>query len=344
MNFNEYAIKFRSKAESENKNAEYIIKCLSYAQKLNDKGLPIIYTAEHFSQLVGIKTEYLYAMANCQAKYYRKFSIPKNNGSKRQISEPLPTLKNIQQFILQNILYKIPCSPYSKAFIRGRSLKDNAKFHRGQKVILKIDIKNYFGSLHGFEVYHFYQRLGYQEPLCILFTKLCILSNSLPQGAPTSPYLSNLLTIKLDDDIFGFCQQRDSLRYTRYADDITISGEFCAKEIIPSISKIIQDNCLSVNYNKIHVVGKHNQQVVTGVVVNEKLQAPKEYRRMIRLEIYYIKKHGLLNHINKKSPPVTDTKLYCQKLLGKINYCLQLNPKDTIMQEYKDYLIGLIKQ
>lgn len=341
MEFSVYRKKFIEAAKSEGKSEEYIDRCLCYAKPLLDRGLPVIFNAKHFSRLVGVKTEYLYIMANGSARFYRCFRIPKSNGQYRLISAPLPLLKDVQAFILENIICKIPCHPCAKAYIKGKSLKDNAKFHRSQDCLLKIDLKDYFPSLNSRQVYYLFVSLGYSKSLSGLLAGLCTLSNSLPQGAPTSPYLSNLLTTELDQQLFDFCQSNGALRYTRYADDISISGAFDAHEIIPQIYRIIRKNGLLPNAEKTHVLNRHVQQNVTGVVVNEKIQVPKKYRKRIRMEMHYIKTFGIAEHCARVEPQCSSED-YMMILLGRISYCLQINPKDNEMLGYKDALKSMM--
>lgn len=345
MDYNTYEKKFTEAALDEGKSTQYIGRCLHYARPLIEQGLPVIYNVDHFSKLVGVKAEYLYSMANGAKAFYRSFRIPKSNGKMRQISAPLPLLKDVQAFILSEILGKIPCHPCAKAYIKKHSLKDNAKFHRNQEKLLKIDIKDYFPSLKTERVYFFFQSLGYTKTLSGLFANLCTLSGGLPQGAPTSPYLSNLLTRPLDQQIYEYCRDNGALRYTRYADDISISGSFDSREVILKIYDTIERNGLKPNKEKTHVIGSHMQQNVTGIVVNKKLQVPKNYRKRIRLDVYYIKKFGIDEHVKRVSTntSVNDASRYLQQLLGRIAYCLQINPKDDEMREYKKYLLSIIK-
>lgn len=308
-----------------------------------DKRLPIIYDEKHFSQLVGINLDYLLSVANSSKHFYRYFTIPKSNGKVRKISEPLPVLKEAQYYILNNILKKIPCSIYAKAYKPGATLKGNAKFHRKQPILIKLDLKDYFPSLHESRVFQlFHQSFGYGKSVSILMSKVCTLDGGLPQGAPTSPYLSNLLTSELDEKIYEFCSNNGNIRYTRYADDISISGSMDPSYVISEISHIISENHLQLNKSKIAVVRQHKRQVVTGIVVNNKLQAPKNYRRSIRLEMYYCMKYGIDSHISRSTKILSsaiDRIKFCQSMLGKINYCLQLNSKDTEMQKYRDYIL-----
>lgn len=347
MNFASYEKAFIAEATKHKKSDEYIKKCLTYAKNLADKRLPIIYDEQHFSLLVGMGLDFLLSISNGQRNFYRYFTIPKGNGKMRKIAEPLPMLKEVQYYILHNILLKVPCSVYAKAYKAGASLKGNAKFHRNQPVLVKLDIKDYFPSLHETRVYQlFHNSLGYSESLSMLLMKLCTLNKGLPQGAPTSPYLSNLLTADMDDAIYRFCAENGNLRYTRYADDISISGDMRPSYVISEVSKIVAANQLMINKEKIVVVRQHDRQIVTGVVVNKKLQAPKDYRKSIRLEIHYCQKYGIDSHLQRRfeMSEKVDSIKYCQSMLGKINYCLQLNGKDMEMHGYREFMLEQLRK
>lgn len=345
--FSTYQRAFIAEARKHGKNDEYIEKCLVYAKNLTEKRLPVIYDEKHFSQLVGVNLEYLLSAANSQKHFYRHFTIPKRNGKARKISEPLPVLKDVQYYILNNILKKTSCSIYAKAYKSGATLKGNAKFHRKQPVLVKLDLKDYFNSLHESRVFQlFHESFGYGKSVSTLMSKLCTLDGGLPQGAPTSPYLSNLLTSKMDDEIYKFCSSNGNLRYTRYADDISISGSMNPSDIISGVSRIVSEHHLQINKSKTAVIRPHKRQVVTGVVVNNKIQAPKDYRRSIRFEMHFCMKYGVESHVSrsKKEPNNSvDSVKFCQSMLGKINYCLQLNNKDTEMQRYRDYMLKQLR-
>lgn len=344
MTFERYSKIFRDRALAMKKSEGYIKSCLSYAERLFENKLPVIYDDQHFSLLLGIRLDILLAISNAQNKFYRYFTIPKHNGERRPIAEPLPMLKEIQHFILTNILYKLSCSPYSKAYVQNSSIKENAKFHRNQHTLVKLDIQDYFNSLHESQVMSFFSSLGYSVSVSVLLTKLCTLNKGLPQGAPTSPYLSNLLTVNMDIAIYKHCSQYGNLRYTRYADDISISGEFDPAIIIRGVSKIVEASHLHINKQKTAVIGQQNKQIVTGIVVNDRLQAPKSYRRSIRIEMYYCMKHGVKSHL-KKSPKYLEKiceRKYCEIMLGKVNHCIKINKKDREMLIYRDYLLNEI--
>ncbi|MFK4786036.1 reverse transcriptase family protein [Fusobacterium sp. MFO224] len=317
-------------------NIEEIKKLLNYLEGLKTKNLPIIFDVVHFGSLVGYGSGYILGATNSPYKYYRKFKIPKKKkGEYREILEPLSGLKDIQTWILKNILEKNSLNPYVKSYVKDKGIKDNAKFHRQQKFLLKLDIKNYFPSFKFKKVYNYFLDLGYTKQVAILLSKLCYY-NGLPQGAPTSPLLSNLLTNRLDERISSFCKGK-RIRYTRYADDLTFSGEFEIGMIVNFVKKILMQEGFKLNADKIKVARKNQSQRVTGIVVNEKMQAPREFRKRIRQEIYYIKNYGLENHLERLKK-LEEKFFYVDKLIGKCNFVLYVNSKDEEVTGYRNYL------
>lgn len=341
MKWEEYKSKFYHFAIYEGKDQGYVDNCLKYAEKLFIKGLPVIYDQLHLSLLVGYEEIYLIKVSNSQELFYRKFEIPKkNNRDFRTISEPLPNLKNIQRWILSEILSKLEPSEYSKAFRSGFSIKDNARFHRKQTKLLTIDIKDYFGSIDFKKVYIFFLNLGYSKQVSVMLTNICTLNNGLPQGAPTSPMLSNLITKKLDQRIAGF-SKKHNIRYTRYADDLTFSGDFDEGYVIKLIKTILNSEGFTINDSKTRVRKKNQRQEVTGIVVNEKMQASRSYRRDFRQQMYYIKRYGLNSHVNRIE--VGNSLNYLYHLLGMANFIININPNDTETKEDYNYLKELLQ-
>lgn len=336
MQWDEYKKKYIATAEKEDFPDELIQKNLQYAHNLFVQQLPIIYDVNHFSQLVGIKHDYIYKITNSQKSGYRRFYIPKKTKGKRTINEPLPNLKIIQSWILVEILNHIETSMFAKAYKKNVSLKDNVKFHRGQKVVFKLDIENFFDNLKENKVLNLFLKLGYSKELSILFAKLCTLRKGLPQGAPTSASLSNILMKNFDNDISDFCKTH-KIRYTRYADDLTFSGDFEVSKLFHKVDKLLLKNGLKINKSKTNIMRQHKRQIVTGIVVNQKIKVPKKYRASIRQEVYYIKKFGLKEHIKRFNKDI-DTAYYIKSLKGRINYCLFIDPKDIEMKQYIDYI------
>ncbi|QWH98163.1 retron St85 family RNA-directed DNA polymerase [Bacillus mycoides] len=334
MNWKSYSEAFSKKAKQNKYDQNYINECLGYAKPLFEKKIPIIYNQEHLSLLVGYSEEYLLKVSNASDRFYRNFSVPKKNGSSRQIFEPLPNLKDIQRWILEEILYKCPISDYAKSYVPRRSTKDNARFHRRQKKVLTLDIKDFFPSIRFHKIYLFFFNLGYTESLSMMLANLCCLNGSLPQGAISSPALSNLIFKSFDKRISVFCKS-NNIRYTRYADDLTFSGDFQPGMLIKFVENILVPEGFQLNNKKTRVRLQHQRQEVTGIVVNQKLQAPRKMRRELRQKIHYIEKYGLDSHLERSQ--ITRVN-YIKHLLGIAHYIRHINPGDEKINSYIEKL------
>ncbi|GAC1303676.1 MAG: retron St85 family RNA-directed DNA polymerase [Mucilaginibacter sp.] len=334
MTFDNFEKNFRVKASKSGYSEDEILKCLNYAKPLLEKNLPIIYNTSNLSVLVGYKKVYLKRAALFTNFFYRRFAIKKKNNKLRNLSEPLPSLKEIQIWILNNILYNIPISKFAKAYVPNKNILDNTRYHRNKEKVLCLDIKDFFPSIKRASVENIFRGRGYSSNVSNLLSKLCCCDESLPQGAPTSPYLSNIYLNNFDLVISEYCIQK-SVRYTRYADDLTFSGDFDEQRLIDLTIKELEKIGLTLNQNKISVMGRDDRQLVTGLVVNKVIQIPRFQRDEIRKEIYYIQKFGLEEHLNR----IANTRSnYMKHLIGKIDYAVFINPKDEEMQDYKVYL------
>lgn len=340
MEWEKYEEKIRQKCKDDCRTEAFTKKYIQYAKTLFDKGLPVISSPSHFSMLVGMNHDYVCSMARAPAKFYRDFEIKKSNGKRRIISEPLPDLKFVQHWILQNILEKCPVSIYAKAFIKGKTLKSNAKFHRSQKVVVTMDVKDFFPSISFYGVFSIYLDMGYSKSVSRFLSNLCCYHESLPQGAPTSPYLSNLYMRKFDSEVTEYISAKH-IRYTRYADDLTFSGDINPHYLIHDISCLLYKYGLKINAQKTRVAYQSARQEVTGIVVNSHLQIPKNKRKEIRQQVYYIKKFGLDSHLNHIQEVRSN---YLNHLLGQINYALFINPKDEEMKTYYSYIKEIMKE
>ena len=320
MKWLNYSEEFRKLGYRNNFTKEEVDFLLGYAKRIYDNKVPIIYEQEHLALLVGYKYEYLLKISNAPQKFYRTFKVPKKAGGERDIAEPLPSLKDIQRWILDEILCKYPISNYAKAYARNHSIWENARFHLKQEILLTIDIKDFFPSLHIEKVFGVFLELGYSKAVATMLSNLCCLKGSLPQGAPTSPTLSNILMNNIDAQISSFIKT-EKIRYTRYADDMNFSGNLEPGMIIKFVRGVLHDEGLKVNENKIRVRRRGQRQEVTGVIVNEKLQAPKEMRRKLRQSVYYIEKYGLTSHLDKTENKKAN---HIYHLLGIANFILFL--------------------
>lgn len=272
---------------------------------------------------------------------YNTIYITKSNGKKREINKPDCFLKKFQKAIYKNILLHIPISDYAAAYKKGSSLKDSTAVHIGKPMVLKLDIKNFFGSILYKTVQEMFLKQGYDYFMATTLATLCCYKGSLPQGTSTSPAISNIVMREFDEKMAEFCNGKD-IAYTRYSDDMTFSGDFDKNEIISFAENNLADLGFILNKKKTRLIKQGQRQTVTGIVVNEKQQLPKDYRKQIRQEIYYCRKYSVKSHILHANltayiRPNGDVyyKEYLLNLYGRINYVLQINPVDSEMLEYK---------
>lgn len=335
-----YEQKFREKAKNHFLSRERIDELLSYSKNIFFKGFPIIYDTKHLSLLVGYEIEYIFRVYEKSFNFYRIFEIPKKNGESRLIAEPLPSLKEIQNWILNNIISKSSPSRFCKAYIKGHSIKSNAKFHKNKEIVLGIDISNYFPSITVDKVKTYFLSIGYNNEIATILSKLCCLDECLPQGAPTSPMLSNLITSEIDQRIYQLIKPL-KITYTRYADDLTFSGSFDVGFVINKVRNILQEFGFTVNHDKIRAQGRHQKQLVTGVVVNKKMQVDRKKRRNLRQIMFYINKFGFESHFAKLD---IRKKNYIEHLIGLANYILFINPNDYEVKRYLQELYEIKNQ
>lgn len=280
--------------------------------------------------------QYLYYINRTRRYHYRKKEIPKKDGSLRTILVPDNNLKNIQHIILYNHLEKLPISSYATAYHKGSKLIYNAQPHLNKKIILKMDISNFFSSITEDCVYlTIFNSSYFPAPIGKLLTSLCCYNGSIVQGTPAAPAIANLVMKNFDEKIGKWCCERE-ISYTRYCDDMTFSGSFSKQLIIEKVTNLLKKMNLYPNERKTIILPRNKNQTVTGITVNEKLQVPAQYRRELRKEIYYCNKFGVESHIKHCGLENKYTaESFLNKLNGKINYVLMINPNDKEFLKYK---------
>jgi len=286
---------------------------------------------------LGISAKTLYAVSNNISKHYHKAKLPKKSGGYRNLSVPDEVMKAIQRQISEVLLIHMPVSRYAKAYRFGSSTLRNAKHHVGKQVVLKLDILHFFDSVRYSTVKDkVFPEEIYAEPLRILLTMLCYHKDALPQGAPSSPAITNIILYEFDELVGQWCRER-GIAYTRYCDDMTFSGDFNPAEVIRFVRLELKKLGFLLNEQKNRIQRLGQQQTVTGIVVNEKLSIPADYRRKLRQELYYCRKFGIQEHLQKIGLEIPED-TYRMQLLGKVNYVLQLHPDDRDMLEAKKWL------
>ena len=231
---------------------------------------------------------------------YHEFTIPKKSGGVRVIQSPSTELKTIQRRILRRLLAGLKSHSAAVGFEQGKSIVTGARQHTGKAMVLHFDIIDFFPSTSRTRVYKYFRRIGWNRRVAKLLCRLVTYEDSLPQGAPTSPRLSNLINYLMDHCIEEFVAQFEGT-YTRYADDITISfsdPDCDLDEIIDGVFQYIRWNGYRPHLGKKLKISRRSQrQSVNGLVVNETVNLPRERRRWLRSI-----KHRAKTHWNSDEP------------------------------------------
>ena len=255
--------------------------------------------------LLGISPQLIVQICRNPYRHYRQYSLAKKGGGERIISSPRTFLKLIQQFLLDYFFSGLPVHQAVHSYRQGRSIISNASQHVRKTFVSNIDIAEYFGSITTAQINNTLLANGFVDKSSRMLAHLCTIDNTLPQGAPTSPALSNTFLFQFDEQMTRRCAEL-GLSYTRYADDMTISGD--EKEHIKIAIKFANkslntDFGLKLKREKIRIARFSGQQRVTGIVVNEAPRPPRKFRREVRAALHNASKAGTIqiDEINKLS-------------------------------------------
>jgi retron-type reverse transcriptase len=217
---------------------------------------------------------------------YDQFTIPKRSGGTRTILAPQPKLKALQRRVLRRLLGRLKAHPAAMGFERGRSIVINARPHLGAAVVLRMDLRGFFPSTATHRVREYFTAIGWGSEAVYLLVKWCTCDGGLPQGAPTSPRLSNLVNYQMDCRLHRLAGAVGAA-YTRYADDITFSFEADSHAAVAAAIRGTKEIVGEYGYRlhhkkKLSIRRRHQRQEVNGLVVNERIALPRETRRRLR--------------------------------------------------------------
>lgn len=248
-----------------------------------------------------------YANTSLTVDRYRTFTIPKKNGESRMLHAPTAKLKSLQR-CLKALLQSI-FEPHEAAtgFVLGKSIVDNARPHVEKPYVYNLDLKDFFTSIEFHRVkaclkLRPFDLTGTREPLAFLIANLCCVRDPsqpnrafLPQGAPTSPFLTNVVCQRLDKLLTGLARRFGAI-YTRYADDLTFSSYSniyrSGSEFRVELKRIIDDQRFTINLAKTRLQRPGYRQEVTGLVVNKRVNVSQNYLREVRQMLHLWKQHG----------------------------------------------------
>lgn len=289
---------------------------ISNVEKLTAQKLPVASTALELAALLKLPLGALRFLAFSRevstTSHYHRFTIPKKTGGERLISAPHRRLKAVQNWILLHMLDVLQLPEPAHGFVPGRSTVSNALPHVGAAIVVNVDLKDFFPTVTYRRIKGLFKQLGYSEEVATVLGLICSEPDiaeaeldgqryfvargprRLPQGAPTSPAITNLLCRRLDRRIGGWARKH-GFTYTRYADDLTVSSKDPAAPVgrmLAFLRKLVVSEGFAIHPDKVRVVRRGRRQEVTGVVVNERPGVPRDDLRRFRALLHHIEKDG----------------------------------------------------
>jgi RNA-directed DNA polymerase len=291
---------------------------LSDEDRLGELGLPVLHAPADVAAALGLSIRQLRWLAfhteAATRTHYVKFQVPKRSGGVRTLSAPHATLKRAQHWILEHVVGKFPVTDPAHGFVPGRGILSNAGPHVGKAVVVNLDLADFFPCVAFPRVRAAFERHGYSGSVATVFALLCTECprttatyagttyevatgpRGLPQGAPTSPALSNQAARRFDKRLAGLAAKL-GFAYTRYADDLTFSGGPEQNEkvgyLLARVRHLAAAERFTVNEKKTRVMRRNTAQCVTGVVVNDKPSVPRDLIRRLRAILHRAKRTGL---------------------------------------------------
>ncbi|MCP4132463.1 MAG: RNA-directed DNA polymerase [bacterium] len=287
--------------------------------KLKQLGLPVYETAaqlaEAFELTVGTLRFLAFSRDVSTTSHYVRFTIPKKSGGQRLISAPMPKLKTVQYRVLSEILEKISLHDAAHGFCPTRSIVSNARPHLGNDIVINMDLKDFFPTITYKRVKGVFSSFGYSEAIATILALLCtepeieevemdgkryfvsLGRRHLPQGAPTSPTISNIISRRLDKNLARLAEKHNAC-YTRYADDLTFSIKNASDpgcnpgSLLRQADYIVSREGFVVHPEKTRILRKSRRQEVTGITVNEKLNVSRKQLKNFRALLFQIEKDG----------------------------------------------------
>lgn len=272
---------------------------------------------DRLSKMLGMSIEELENFS----PQYKHGVIAKRSGGKRLIQMPNEQTKRLQRTLLDKLIARYKVHPSCRGFSRGSSVVTNAAAHIGRSTIIKLDITDFFPNTSVARIREFFLKTGWDVAAANVLTKIVGFDEGLPQGAPTSPGVSNIVNRFMDLRLNALAQSR-GMTYTRYADDLTFS---CATYSRQNIHKLLRTTGVilkgfgySLNTKKKRIIRNHRRQTVTGIVVNERLNLARPTRRWLRA-------------VHHRLESGTGSTLSHAEFTGWVSYLRMVNPDDPLV-------------
>jgi RNA-directed DNA polymerase len=337
-------------------------------KEMQSRQVPVVFSLMHLSVLSGVRWSRLRSIVRREQleSDYQVYPKRKSSGGQRWICVPATEVRAVQNWIANNILNSpgaVSClSEASRAYSKGSSIFRNAEQHAGAPWMVKIDIHNFFESVSERQIYWVFRKLGYPSLLSFEMARICTRvappavgrtrprdvkwrwnewerglqsapydasqSGHLPQGAPTSPMLSNLISVDLDRQVTAIVSGFGGV-YTRYADDLIVSFSSGSRAIcqlvLQRVRRVLGDHGFVLNRKKTHILGPGARKTVTGLVVNDvQPRLKRQTKNHIEVALHYIEEKGLIEHarfVQSKHPIA-----YLNHLSGLIEFARSIEP------------------
>ena len=274
----------------------------------------------HLAVQLNISADALIDVSERVAEFYHDFDRDVK-GKLRHLTMARPPLGPLQRRILDRILCRLPVSKHAYGAIKGRSIRDNAVVHASAPFLAKLDIRDFYPSIRYQRIHDFFIEQECSPDVARILTLLTTRKHALPLGTATSPFLADQIVHPIDDRIGGLARSL-GLRYTRYVDDVTLSGKFDLEQIVDKVITIIKQSGFNVKRSKLEIYrpGDDKEKVVTGVRVQDgRTSAPSNYIELLRDELNQAREQSLHEEVVGDF----DTR---QHYLGKIGYVKWLDP------------------
>lgn len=313
---------------------------IEYASNLMAHDAAVIFDFGHLCKLLALEPSYVSSIIFGPERHYREFKIPKRSGGIRTITAPYPALKEVQRWINRNILEKQLVHKNVHGFTPKRSIFTNVSEHINGKMMLKMDLKDFFPSIGKNRVVQVFRTIGYEKHVAFFLASICCSYDCLPQGAPTSPMLSNIIARHMDNRLSAM-SGKFNISYSRYADDITFSGNQITAKFIEYVKRIVSECGFEINQQKTRLYNEHGNKILTGISLRDGyLRLPRNRRRELSKEIHFILKYGVDSHLLRMKHRRIN---YVQSLLGQVNFWLRIEPDNQLALKAKNYLTNVFK-
>jgi hypothetical protein len=297
---------------------------------LQDVGVPRLAAVGELADWLGVPVEQLEWLADERRghaaattpplQHYDYRWVPKKAGPPRLIEAPKSRLKSVQRRILAGILDRVRAHDAAHGFVKRRSVRTAAALHAGERIVVAVDLKDFFSSTRIGRVHGMFRSLGYPTAVARLLTGLCttvtpdavldasdaqpahdhetrqrLRSRHLPQGAPTSPALANLCAFRMDCRLSALAE-RFGARYTRYADDLAFSGDddFARRHrgLLVAVARIASEEGFALNPRKTRIMRHNTRQRITGLVINQHVNVARDDYDRLKATLTNCLRHG----------------------------------------------------